>query len=100
MPKQIDQETKKAISEQGLLKDFTKHPGWNVAKGKLIQTIAEMQDASTIDLGMPPEQIVSELATRRMVAMTLYNWIRDVEGTASMADSFSTLIKESHIVRH
>jgi hypothetical protein len=101
-PKQTELtvETKKLLSEQGTMKDFVMHPGWKLARGKLLETISQLQDASTIDLSLPASEVVHELATRRTVAVVLYDWIRDMEGTAAMADSFRSLTKDSYVRRH
>lgn len=83
----MDKETKDILSESKQLQSLVNADGWSVAKSKLVNKITDLQNAFNIE-DKTPEGMLVDLKARKIATLILFDWIRDVEGTAQSADDF------------
>lgn len=77
----MDKETTQLASEQKLLQDLIGHEGWPIVRKNLVNRVLELQDAFSIEDG-DPQKMFMDLGARRIASTTLYDFLRDIEGTA------------------
>lgn len=80
-----DKETKQVITDAKQLQSLVNSEGWGVAREKLVHKITDLQNAFNIEDKDEHEMLV-DLRSRKLASSVLFDWIRDVEGTASSAD--------------
>ena len=100
--KKLDKDTQKVFAEGQEIVDMVKSPGWGQAKHFLIESALSIGNIMTIK-GDDPSKVMIQLAARQMAVETLFNWIRDIEGTAaqhlSNSEEFLKLQREEYVMR-
>lgn len=91
-----DKETQQVLSEAKQLQSLVGSEGWSVARGKLTQKIIDLQNAFNIEDKSADEMLV-DLKARKQASLVLFDWLRDVEGTASGADDVR-VFRKSYII--
>lgn len=94
---QPDPETKAILSEQAELKSMVLGTGWGIARGKLTERVMDLQNAFNIEEATP-EKMFLDLQSRKMASMVLLDWLRDIEGSAAVADEVSKPFDRGYIV--
>ena len=82
----MDKETQDILSEQHRLETLVGSEGWSVARDKLVQKVLDLQNAFNIN-ETSAELMLIDLKARKIATQVLYDWLRDVEGTAQSAES-------------
>ena len=93
----MDKETKTILGEQEKLRELTTHEGWVIIKQKFTDKILDLQNAFNIDDGDAQKMLI-DLRARKLCTTILFDFWRDVEGTAQ--ESVENEEKfENHIIR-
>ncbi len=93
----MDIENEKIHTSQKTLKALVAHDGWSLAREKFTEKILELQNAFSIE-DSTPEKMVIDLQSRKIASSVLFDFLREIEGTASQADEASIKSKD-YIVR-
>lgn len=91
----MDKETQEVYSEQKTLQSLVGHQGWPLAREMFTRKILELQNAFDIE-DSTPEKMVTDLQARKIASSLLFDFLRQIEGTASQAVETVT-IQKSHI---
>lgn len=93
----MDQDTKKVLTDQDLLRELVSHQGWKVARKILAEKILDLQNAFNID-ERTATTMLRDLQARKYAATLLFDLIREIEGTAAQAEDNKELKStKSHI---
>lgn len=93
----MDKETQEILSEGKQLLSLVNTDGWEMAKNKLVNKIADLQNAFNIE-DRTPEEMVIDLKARKIASMILFDWVRDIEGTAQASTDVKAA-KKSYMVQ-
>ena len=93
----MDKETSEVYSEQKTLQSLVGHQGWPLARQMFTEKILELQNAFDIE-DSSPEKMVIDLQARKMASTLLFDFLRQIEGTASQVEETKPLDK-GYIVR-
>ena len=80
----MDKETSEIRHKADLLFDLTQHEGWGIAREKLIESITDLQNAFNIETESADKMLIN-LQARKMSASILYDWLKQIEGTAQQS---------------
>lgn len=92
----IDIETKRILGEAKQLQSLVNGEGWDIARKKLTDKIADLQNAFNIE-DKDEHEMLTDLKARKLATAILFDWIRDIEGTAHGADDMK-INKKSYII--
>lgn len=81
---EIDAETKKLVAQQQEANDLVNHRAWGWARKKLADKIIDLQNAFNIESSDPTKMLI-DLESRKLATQILWDWVRDIEGTASQS---------------
>lgn len=91
--------TEQIIGIQKRLHALVGHEGWSVARDRLVKRIEDLQNAFSIEDKTEHEMFV-DLKARKIASVVLFDWLRDIEGTADQFESNKlTLNDDSYIIR-
>ena len=79
----FDIETKRAIAEAEALHAMFESTGWKVAEGALLQTIADLQNVSTLD--MADKDLAQQVRDRINTVAAMKQWLSDLHGRVNNA---------------
>ncbi|NBP02970.1 MAG: hypothetical protein EBU90_23230 [Proteobacteria bacterium] len=94
----LDKETSEIAQVALKLRELIETDGWTIAKNKLSERILDLQNAFNIESNDPTTMLI-DLQARKIATRTLYDWLKDVEGTATQIDINLQNVKQSHIIR-
>jgi len=94
--KQLDKETRDVYHEARTLRELVLSDGWKIARQKLVDKVLDLQNAFNID-DKTPEDVLIDLRARKLATVTLYDWLKEVEGSVDVADNVVET-KETYIV--
>lgn len=94
----MDSETERILIEQKTIKDLTGHQAWPIVRKKFTDKILELQNAFDID-AKDPQTMFVDLQARKIASTLLFDFLREVEGTADQADENNKLSEKSYVVR-
>lgn len=97
MPESVDVETKNLLSEQDRIKDLVSHEAWPLLRKRLTDKILELQNAFSIDASDANKMLV-DLTARKIATETLFNFLREVEGTAQQSVENTQPTRPSYIL--
>jgi len=84
-PMKLDRETNALVQRNNDLADMVKSAGWSIAKGMMMDRIAELGNILTISKEIQDSAILSlELRARQNAVQTLLSFLRDVEGQVEL----------------
>lgn len=93
----MDNETKKIVSEQVELKSFTESKAWGIIRVKYTEKVLALQNAFEINTDDPQKMLI-DLQARKLASSILFDFLREIEGTAAQAEDNKDLDKP-YIVR-
>ncbi len=94
-----DKETQNIVAEQKSIESLTQHEAWPIIRGKLTDKILDLQNAFNID-DRTATTMLRDLSARKLASTMLFDWLREIEGTAEQAKANESLLKKkSHIIR-
>lgn len=88
----MDKATHKVISDAEHLQQLAGHPGWKIARMKLITTIKDLE--SIRNLNPTDGDVATELKARQTAVTYLFDWLKDVEGTVDKNKDNAALMEE------
>lgn len=95
----MDSETKEIVTEQKKIKELVSGEAWGIVRAKLIEKIGDLQNAFNAD-DSDPQKLIIDIKARKFATDVLFDWLKDVEGTAEQHNTNSlTLNKSNYIVR-
>jgi len=94
----MDNETKKIISEQDMLRELVGHQGWQVARRIIADKILNLQDAFAIE-DKTATAMLNDLRVRKKAAQILFDFLKEIEGTAQQSQDNESLVENrKHII--
>ena len=93
----IDEETKKIITEQEQMKMMIESEAWVLAKKFLGDKLSNFTSIQTLDIERKSDEVVAEIGNRIAVTKIIWDWIKQVEGVAGMADNSQNLQDEEDL---
>lgn len=97
----MDKETQEVFTEQKSLKSLVGHPGWGLARQKFVDKILALQTvgqiADTLEEGNALKFMI-EVKGNKKAAEEMFDFLREIEGTAQQADEVK-IVDSSYIVR-
>ena len=94
----LDRETTEIVSEQKKLQSLTGHEGWSIIHTKFTEKILSLQNAFDIEVGDAQKMLI-DLQSRKIASALLFDFLREIEGTASQAEDNKEILQSSHIIR-
>lgn len=88
MPKPLDKQTQKIMTEQEKVSDWVKSEGWQIVKQKLYHKLGELNSIVSIptDVFSKPAELNNEIAQRYNAIALVQSWIKEIEGIANKND--------------
>lgn len=86
----MDNETKKVLSNQDILRELVGHQGWPILRSLIAEKILDLQDAFKID-DRTATTMLNDLRARKKAAQILFDVLQEVEGTATQAEDNAVL---------
>lgn len=101
---EINEETKKVLSDGEKIRDLMNNDGWKIAKEKLFSKLITLDSITSVDdIHLNDLQRIREYEVRKGVVSIILEWIRDVEGDAerhvSNVEAFKK-VREDSIVKY
>ncbi len=94
----MDRETQDILAIQKQLQEVVGTDGWRIVRAKLTQKILDLQNAFNID-DADPQRMLIDLQARKMASNTLFDFLREIEGTASQVQETIVPLDKSYIVK-
>jgi len=94
----MDKETQEVLHKYKDIADLVGHQGWHLVRAKLTGKILDLQNAFNIESTDPTKMLI-DLEARKMASTILFDWLREVEGDATMAAENKELVDKSYIVK-
>lgn len=97
----MDKETQEIYSEQKTLRSLVGHMGWPIARQKFTERILDLQMVGQIADSLEENNALKfmiETKANKRAAEVLFDFLREIEGTASQADETAPIVKD-YIVR-
>lgn len=99
---QMDDETKKVVSEGERIENWVKSDDWKFIKKKLFNKLINVDSLNALPGDLSNEEFLREAAARKGAISLVLDWIREVEGRASQSaanrESEMQIIREESIV--
>lgn len=93
----MDPETQKVTLEQDKLRELVGHEGWKIARRVIADKILDLQNAFNID-SRTATTMLRDLQARKYAANIIWEWLREIEGSATQAADNKPESKSPHIV--
>lgn len=94
----MDAETKKVLGNQKRLLNLVGHEDWPVARQVLADKILDLQNAFNIE-DTDPQKMLVDLQARKLASSILFDFLREIEGTAQQAKETELPKGKSYIVK-
>lgn len=88
---------RKVQDEQSLIQEVVNHEGWAHVRQKLMDKILDLQNAFNIEDTGTSKMLV-DLKARKLATQVLFDFLREIEGTAQQAKESRTRRRPSFIV--
>ena len=88
----LDKETGKILTEGQELKELVSQPGWQVAKRKLFEQLAELDSIASLDFSQSKEDLANEIKNRESVRRIIMSWVATIDGEAQSHDYQSEIL--------
>jgi len=92
-----DPETNKILNDQDKLRELVGHEGWQVARRLMADKILDLQDAFKLE-DRTATVMLQDLRARKKAAMILWDWLKEIEGSATQSIDNKQNKVPSHIV--
>lgn len=101
MAEKIDPETQKILQENGNILDLINHPGWHIARQRIVEKILSLQTvaeyADIIQTGNATK-LLKEMKANARSAEILFDFLRQLEGDAQASVENKPLENKNYIV--
>lgn len=97
MTEKVDYETQKILNEQNSIRALVENEGWKYAREILSKKILDLQNAFNMDDSNAADLLV-DLRSRKLATTILFDFLRELEGTAAQAVDNKPLDK-SYLVK-
>ncbi len=89
----LDKDTQKVLSEGEQIANLVQSDGWRLVRMRLFNKITDLNSVLGIT-GKTNEEILRELGVRQEAVKTLFDWLREIEGTAAGHQTNAELFKK------
>ncbi len=91
---ELNKDTQKVLREGEQIANLVKSDGWRLVRAKLFNKITDLNSVLGI-AGKTNEEIVRELGVRQETVKALFEWLREIEGTAEGHITDEALFKKT-----